>query len=272
MKPHLDVVVVNHRTPEFLASCLASIRQYPPRGRDGYDVPYTVTVVHTMPEPDDLQVADHFVHQRSELGLWHELVWEENVGYNVACNHAGAWGRAEFIAFLNADTQTSNDAFGALCAELEDRPDMGIVGPRQVNSRHQLTAAGIFGTNTAPTMRSWHHEDRGQCSEDRDDAAHVAGSFVVMRRTVFDQLTECPTYRKIVEEPGPWGDFLHYFGDQWLGYHARAHGYLCGYRGSVQCVHEWHKASAVGGYGETNWAKDHDRFAELCDAHGLDHN
>lgn len=267
----LDVVVVNHRTPDDLAVCLASIEQYPPRDDDGDEVAHTVTVVHTCPERLDLEVAERFVHHQNEARHWAEVVWEENVGYNVACNRAAADGTAPYIAFLNADASTTEAAFSNLCTWLCE-PKWGIVGPRQVNSARKLVAAGTFGTNEAHDLRAWQQDDVGQASEVRDDAVYVAGSFLVMWREVFETLTECDVYQAMVKEPGPWGDFAHYFGDQWLGFHARAHGYLCGYVGSVQARHEWHRSSAVGGYGETKWADDRARFVELCQAHGIGYN
>lgn len=269
----LDIVIVNHRTPDDLAACLASIEQYPVRGEDGYDAPHTVSIVHTVPERLDLEVAERFVrHNQNELRHWTERVWEDNVGYNVACNHAAADGDAEFIAFLNADASTTVDAFSTLCNALRENPTWGIIGPRQVNSANKLVAAGTIGTNEAHELRAWQQDDLGQCSDIRDDAVCVAGSFLMMRRSVFDVLTECPTYQELVDQNGPWGDFSHYFGDQWLGFHARAHGYLCTYFGPVQARHEWHRSSAVGGYGETMWGDDRARFVELCKAHEIGFN
>lgn len=269
----LDIVIVNHRTPDDLAACLASIEQYPPQDDDGYDVAHTITVVHTCPERLDLEVTERFVrHAQTELRHWTEIVWEDNVGYNIACNRAAADGTAPYIAFLNADASTTNAAFRDLCTALCDNPKWGIVGPRQVNSANKLVAAGILGTNESHDLRAWQQDDLGQCSDVRDDAVYVAGSFLVMWRDVFDALTECDVYQSLIQEPGPWGDFSHYFGDQWLGFHARAHGYLCTYFGPVQARHEWHRSSAVGGYGETMWADDRARFIELCEAHGIGYN
>lgn len=260
----IDIVIVNHRTPLDLGDCLDAIQAYPPAG------PFTVSVGHSAVQNADVAAVAQF-DGRLQVD---EFTWERNVGYNVACNTVGAAGNHELIAFLNADARPTPRAFDVLGEALWRHPERAMVGPRQVDRHGNITAGGTLGTNEAPALRSFQRPDDGvTCCEVRDDAVYVSGSFLVMRRDVFITLTACPIYQKLVDDqPGPWGDFAHYEGDAWLGYHARAHDYVCTYFGLVRCFHDWHRASPRGGYGEAMGRQDHLRFQELCDAHGIAHN
>lgn len=256
----LDVVVVNHRTPTYLANCLASIEQYAPKR------PYTVTVVQTCPELEDMEVSAGPIRANG----WHEIVHPENVGYNRACNHAAAGGTGDYIAFMNADAATTESTFDALCGYLDCHPRCAVIGPRQVDSHNRITAGGIIGDDDAPRLRSFHHEDRGQVSDIRTDVVYVAGSFVVVRRSAFDQLTECESYQRFADgEVGPWGTFAHYAGDDWLGRHARAHGWAVTYYGAVCAIHEWHRSTKRGGYGEQQFQSDQALLREMCADHKM---
>lgn len=199
-----------------------------------------------------------------------------NIGYNVACNHAareiGIIYPLNTMAFFNADTELKPGVLEGCYAHLQ-QPNVGIVGPRQVNRQNQITHAGIAGTHTAPAHRGWKQPDHGQFNTPLD-CVTVSGSAYFMRRDVYDYLSECPIFK--VSDPSATGAFLtaqHYFGETWISYHAAAHGYRVVYAGDVPpMIHEWHQASPQGGIGEQNWKKDQAKFRAACDDHGIAHD
>lgn len=259
--PRLDIVVVNWHTPGDLVMCLNSIEAYGP------DCPYSVTVVNVEPEKGDHVAAEMFVDR---LHHWYTVTCPYNVGYNVACNIGAAEGHADLIVWMNADVKVRPGALDMLISALDENPDWGVVGPRQVNSSNKHTAAGIFGSDEQPRHRGWMDIDIGQYADVRDDSVMVSGSLLMMRRAVAEELTDCEIYREFVpgDEPGPWGTFTHFYGDTWLSVHARAHGYKATYYGPAKCEHELH-GTRYKGKGQD---EDHDLFRAMADAHGMGHN
>lgn len=259
----VDIIVVNRRTPDDLAECLRSILDHPPARA------HTVTICNVEPQVVDISVAEAQMWGRSH---WHHLTWQENIGYNRACNLAYAKTSMPLVAWMNADVVLADGVIDTLCDAVEGEPTWGVIGPRQASADGHMTAAGIFGTARKPVHRGWKDADYGQYDDVRDDAIYVAGSLVVMRRAVADELTDCPLYAAAaLYELGPWGAFSHYYGDSWLSAHARAHGYKCVYYGAASCTHKWHRAMAMGGFTEASMANDRERFRNYCKAHGVEH-
>jgi cellulose synthase/poly-beta-1,6-N-acetylglucosamine synthase-like glycosyltransferase len=263
----VDIIVVNRQTPDDLLRCLTSINEHPP-ARD-----FTVTVVQVQPADIDMTVAIPFM----SLEHWHEQIWEENVGYNIACNHAGAHGALSTIVFMNADTWVHPDTFDGLVEGFSRYPDCGVSGPLQRDGQGSVTAGGIFGTDAAPRHRAWKRVVLGPNDAPElfknEPCLFVAGSILAMQRAVFDELTACSLYQDLVPGAnGPWAEMAHFYGDTWVSVHARAHGRSTFFLGAVQAGHQWHTSSAIGGYGEQHHDDDHEMFRKLCDHHGLDHN
>lgn len=215
---------------------------------------------------------------REAITWGHDVMWDrENVGYNIACNIAakaflGEHCR-EVIAFFNADTELRPGVLEGCHRHLMADPTVGVVGPRQVNSKNQLTAAGINGTLVAPTHRGWMQPDRGQYN-DVLDCVTVSGAAYFVRRDVLDLLAECATYR--ASDPAATGAWLtchHYYAETFLSYHAAAHGFKVRYVGDVPAmIHEWHKSSPQGGLGEQRIKADQAKFRSACDDHRILHN
>jgi GT2 family glycosyltransferase len=58
----------------------------------------------------------------------------ENLGFGPASNRGWRASRAPYVLFLNPDAQVTPGAVEALCAILDTRPEVGIVGPATRNA------------------------------------------------------------------------------------------------------------------------------------------
>lgn len=257
MTPGVDLLVVDYRSPADLRRMLASIVV-----PDGLEVAVWIGIVD--PDGQSAEIAKAFL---ADTGIPGQVIeWINNVGYNRAINRLGTLGTHPVIGCLNADVILTPTALPELTAAVLDHPDWGVVGPRQVNRNGRITAAGIFGVDgnqAKPLHRGWHalhgYEDI------RDDACYVVGSALFLSRATWDLLTACPDYRRFCQEPGPWLDTEHYFGDGYLSLHAQAHDLKAVYLGTTTITH------TVGG----TRVKERDRpdlarFREACDAHDID--
>lgn len=254
----IDLVIVNYQTPDDLGICLRSLDQY------GSTMDATLTVV-------DVGTEDRETSLPWAGGDGTLVGVADNVGYASACNLAAARGRAETIGFFNADVEFTADLPDCHSA-FSEHPDWAILGPRQIDGQHRIRHAGIFGTQAAPRHRGWSEPDVNQYRDVRD-AVTVAGSAYFIRRSIWDDLTACPLYQDIASEPK--GAFLptaHYYEETWLSYHAAAHGHRVIYFGSATLVHQWHRASPLGGWADQQMSVSRDYFRAACDHHGIDHD
>lgn len=267
----IDVVVVSYRTPDDLSEFIQSFSKVED------EVPCTLHVVLVDPrdgEREEARMALAWVQSD-----WHLTLHSHNVGYAAACNGAGrrtADNPHSTIAFFNADTVLWPGVLRSCHDVLHSNPNYAVVGPKQIDDKGRITAAGIFGTNSAPTFDGrWHKQNQaGLYEELRDDCVSVSGSAYFVKRSAWDQLTDCSLYRS--EFPDAEGAFLpvqHYCEEEFLSYHARAHGWKVVYNGHATMVHKWHRSSPVGGMVEKVYLPQSRKvFRRACDAHGIEHH
>lgn len=268
----IHIVVVSYRTPGDLDLFCQSVEACQPSG------PWSMTIFNVSPQPGDIAVGERWAHALRARHLWDA----ENIGYGRACNASSRgveWPPDErddqgVLAFFNADVVLSEGALDQCVEALALNPDWGVLGPRQVNRRNQITGAGIFGTPDTPILRGWRQPAAsGQFSDVRDDAVSVSGSAFFVRRSCWDHLRCCPVFKAIA--PDAQGAFLptpHYFEETWVSYHAKAHGWKVAYWGKTTITHAWHQASAIGGYAEQQFPVSEEMFRAACDRHGIPHN
>jgi hypothetical protein len=157
----------------------------------------------------------------------------------------------------------------------EDR-EIGIVGPKQRDEKNFITSAGVVGVPTAPKLRGWkEHDPTDHLYKDRIDCMSVSGSAYFIRRTAWQELTDCPFYREflgILGYTGAMGAFLptpHYYEETFCSYHARAHEWRVVYDGSVSIGHTWHASSQIGGAMDQQMQRSKSIFRHACAKHGI---
>lgn len=265
---HLDLTVVNYRTPQDLDRFVESVIAH----ADDLDI--TLVVANVAPGADDLAAgAAAVARSRPRVRVVH-LAFEDNVGYGRACNAGAALGSAEVLGVFNADTQVTDGVLGACHDALVAHPRWGPLGPRQVDHEGRITAGGTFGTPEHPRIRGFREPDTGQCSDVRDDAVTVAGSAYFVRRQVWQELTRCPTFRSVA--PDALGAFLPtplFYEETFCSYHAAAHGYHNVYYGTVSMIHSWHRSiHATDAPAAALFERSRAMFRTACDAHGIPHD
>lgn len=252
LRPGIDIIVVNYRTPNDLRGFIASFEESRPT------VPFSLVIVNVDPLEEDERAA-------WSCNLPFDYTqFLTNVGYASAVNYASTFGDRETIAIFNADTRFMEDVATACHYALQSHSDWGIVGPRQIDNKGLITHGGFL-----PQERGFHHPNGEEYGDIRPEASTVSGSAYFIKRTVWDELTECPTYRKTV--PGVDGAFLPtplYYEETWCSYHARAHGHKVVYYGPATMVHNW---TPPGEYARKQIPLSRDLFHKACNDHGIDY-
>lgn len=204
-----------------------------------------------------------------------EIMFNANIGYASACNQLAAMGEAPIIGLLNSDVWFTSGHLQHIVDTFNSVPEVAILGPKQRDEQNKITHAGIFGTEEHPKIRGWKKPDPGDrlyC--DREEAITVAGSAYFIRRSVWDELTNCSIYQTFpVVKKNPYkGAFLptpHYFEERACSAHARAHGYRVFYDGTVSIGHSWHASHAIGSRHDKQFKVSKKIYQEFCDFHGI---
>lgn len=257
MSATVQLIVVNYKTPRDLEDFIDSVE-------NAVDfVDHVTYVANVQPEAEDLAVA-------ATLDGARHFAFSENVGYARAVNYCASQETTPYIAIFNADVILSPHFIQKAISALEENPSWGVLGPRQVNERGELTAAGIFGTNDAPQHRGWLQQDNVRFHDVRDDVVTLAGSALVVKRACWDEMRNCPIFQEVFPGcPGALGVTPHYYEETVFHYHLRHHGWKAVYWGPLRVIHKWHTASPVGGWAEQQIEVSQEIFRNFCKRHDI---
>ena len=208
------------------------------------------------------------------------VFYNENIGYSAACNQMANAGTSDYVALLNSDIWMPDSAVNQIINFMDSDPSIAVVGPKQINEAGRIVHAGIVGTNEAPKHRGWKLEDRNdEMFKDIVDCVTVSGSAYFVRKSIWNELADCPKYRASVEYmnvPEQYsGAFLptpHYYEETFCSYHATAHGYRVVYNGEISIGHTWHASSAIGGEADQHFRVSQKIFRQACDYHEISHD
>jgi hypothetical protein len=183
----LAIVVVSTNEADWLRPCLSSVFEH----AGGADL--DVVVANNMSTDDTAEVV------RDEFPLA-RMVTCENRGFAYANNRALMTTDARYALLLNPDTEVLEGTFADLVEALDERPQVGVAGVRQLTLDDELyptmrrfpnalRALGeAIGSERLPFRASWLGERVLDLDlYDREFAADwTAGSFMVCRREALD--------------------------------------------------------------------------------------
>jgi N-acetylglucosaminyl-diphospho-decaprenol L-rhamnosyltransferase len=200
----LSVILVNFNDRAHLGACLGSVRAATEK--------LSAEVILVDNHSDD--GSPGFVRKAFP---WVELIVNDhNAGFAKANNAGIRASSGRFVLFLNTDTVVPADAFAALLAELDRRPEAGAIGPALVRGDSSLQVS--FGKNIGfiaqlrqklflnPFYRiSLRHSRRvrsvgwlsGACLLARRDAVGAAGLFDEEFFIYFEDIDLCRRIRSL---------------------------------------------------------------------------
>jgi GT2 family glycosyltransferase len=259
----IDLVVVNYKTYDMIQTFIDRFYRFRP------STPNRLILIDNASDESKLSKVN--THDAIVVAF------EENVGYARACNYGAAMGNSKYIALLNSDIEFINNTCIDQCVQfLENNPDVGVVGPFQVNSAgagRRVTNAGIFGTGDKPKHRGWMELDRNQYRENCE-ALMVMGSALIVRRAAWETIAEDPIFRKHWPYAlGAMPEHTLYYEDTALCYAMPKFGYKVFYLGEpgVEVVHRYHKT--IGAFPEgDDFSRSQKQFRALMDDWGIVHD
>ncbi len=202
--------------------CLESLEEH---------APASVTVVDNASADGTLELL------RERFPAVRAIANGENRGFAAATNQGIREGSERYVLALNPDTRLTKGALDQLAAVLDDRPEVGICGPRLVRDdgsfdhaarRSFPTVTGALGHFLAVGR---HPRAPGRLAQYRAPAVEagpvdaVNGAFMLMRRAVLDEVG--------LFDEGYW----MYMEDLDLCYRFREAGWVTWYEPSVTVGH-----------------------------------
>jgi GT2 family glycosyltransferase len=222
--PSLDVVIVAYRCRELLRRCLDALLANPPQRQ------MTVTVVDNDSRDGTVEMV------RAEYRQVRLFASDTNLGFSAANNRAIRASGGDYVLALNPDTEVTPGALERLCALLDERQEVGIVGPalEQADGTPDHAAKRSFPT---PLSALGHFTGIGRRRESGTLAAYrapevadgpvdaVNGAFMLMRRRALERVG--------LFDEGYW----MYMEDLDLSYRFAAAGWVTWYEPAVTVHH-----------------------------------
>lgn len=115
--PPLEVVVVTYRSADLISQCLGSVERFAPSG--------TVTYV-----VDNASTDETVGVVRRGFPSVRLVARSDNAGFSVANNVALRQVSAPYVLVLNPDAELAEGVVVHLIAEMDDSPDIGVIGCR----------------------------------------------------------------------------------------------------------------------------------------------
>lgn len=188
----LDIIIVNWNAGKQLCNCIESIN----RTKKTLFKIDRVVVIDNASSDDSLRKIEC-------SDLQYKIIRnQDNKGFAVACNQGAKGSTAEYLLFLNPDTQLLEDSLDTLMKfiELKKNSNIGIVGIQLLDDFNKISfscarfptigrfLAKIFGLNRiiprffpSHFMTDWDHKSNRSVDQ-------VMGAFFLVRRTLFEKL------------------------------------------------------------------------------------
>lgn len=222
-----SIIIVNYNGGTVILNCLASIFQH--LSIEEIEV---LVVDNDSQDGSPEQIAQKFPHV-------HLLRQKSNWGFGTANNIGVRHAKGKHLLLLNADTLLTENILPTLIAKLQQRANIGMVGPRLINpdGSFQLSIAheiGLWG-EFRTLQQVWKYRNPAnrpalakQYGRDLD-VEILVGAAMVMERALFDRV-------------GGFDEtFFMYFEESDLCKRVRELGYRLLYTPEVSLIH-------VGGY------------------------
>lgn len=143
----LTIAINGYRSPELLRLCLQSIFEHMRHA----GIEYEVLVADSATEEDTEMLM------REEFPAVRFFPFADNVGFKTLVNTSLAEARGAYIFLINSDIILTSGAVLRMLAYLKERPDIGLLAPKQLNFNGTLQRScfHFYRPQTILYRRTW---------------------------------------------------------------------------------------------------------------------
>jgi GT2 family glycosyltransferase len=187
----ISVIMVNYKVPLLLRQSLRSLRE-----SENVNAIEVIVVDNASDDGSAATIPPEFP----------EITWiqlKTNIGFGKACNVGARNASGEYLLFLNPDTIVSHRTLSTACSFMQERADVGLLGPKILNPDGTLQPGcrrgfptpesamfHFFGLSRLfPRSRRFGHYHLTWLDPDESSEVDaISGSFMFMRRALFESL------------------------------------------------------------------------------------
>ncbi|MCA9890099.1 MAG: glycosyltransferase family 2 protein [Anaerolineae bacterium] len=249
----VSIIIVSWNVEDLLQDCLDSIKSSGLK-LAGPDANAEIIIVDSASHDG---TVDIILEKYPEIIL---LPQDENIGFVKGNNIGLGTAKGQYLFLLNPDTEIIGDAIQKMAAYMDENPQVGIVGPRTLNSdgttqstrRRFPTKALAFFESTWLQPYAPKSMLANFYLEEKDDHATFAvdwvqGSAMMVRREVYDAIGGLDEAYIMYSEELDWC------------HRAKDAGWNVVYLGSASIVHHGGKSSEQAG----SWKHIHFQKSKL---------
>lgn len=184
VSPRVSVIVVTYRSMEELPACAESVLRQ--------RIPIELFIVdNASPDGTPGLVAEY----GAKYPNVHPILNSENIGLAAGNNCPLGQCRGDYVLILNPDTILREDALGKMVEYLDDHPDVGVLGPKNVyedggahvSYHHAWGLFHVLVWRVLPYGIARLFYDRFT-SYRLQDVMFVSGACLLIRREIFEQI------------------------------------------------------------------------------------
>jgi GT2 family glycosyltransferase len=189
--PKLSICILTLQARGFLEGCLHAIYENPP------DESYEIIIVDNHSTDGTVEML------RAQFPEVQLILNPENLGFTAPMNQALRQGRGQYLLLLNPDTIVHHQALNRMITFMETCPQVGICGPKVLNTDGTLQEPCRRGESTPwavisyffrlhrifPESKFFGGYSMSYMDEDEThEVAGVSGSCMMIRQDVIDQI------------------------------------------------------------------------------------
>jgi GT2 family glycosyltransferase len=183
-RPRVSVIIVTYRSSNEILGCLESVLRQ--------SVPTEIFIVDNASPDNTAQIVTDYAAQLENV---HVILNKDNIGLAAANNSPLGQCRGDYTLILNPDTLLRDETLSQLVTFLDENPDVGVVGPKNVyedgmphSSCHRHWGLiHILLWRILPYRLSRMLYDRFS-SYTYQDMLFVSGACLMLRRSIFDRI------------------------------------------------------------------------------------
>jgi N-acetylglucosaminyl-diphospho-decaprenol L-rhamnosyltransferase len=182
--PKVSIIVVTYGSANEIQSCLESLSKQ--------SVPYEIFLVDNRSPDNTAQIIAEYEKHYQNI---HAILNEENIGLAAANNCALGKCHGDYVLILNPDARFRGDSLRAMVDYLDQHPDVGVVGPKNVYAdgrphtsfHHHWGLLHVLLWRVAPQRLPRTLYDNFSSFE-LQDVLFVSGACLLIRRSIFEQI------------------------------------------------------------------------------------
>jgi GT2 family glycosyltransferase len=183
-RPKVSIITVTYGSRNEIHDCIESLQKQ--------EVPFEIFLVDNASPDDTAEVISDYATRFDNV---HAILNKENIGLAAANNCPLGKCLGDYVLILNPDTLLRDAALATLVDFLDQHPEVGVVGPKNVyadgtphsSSHRRWGLLQILLWRVLPYRFSrWVYDHFS--SYEREDKLFVSGACLLIRRKTFEQI------------------------------------------------------------------------------------